>query len=266
MDAAVYYYHNDHLGTPQKLTDQSGAVVWSAVYSPYGKATIPLQLVTNNLRFAGQCYDAESGLHYNYHRYYDPKTGRYLTPDPIGLAGGVNPYVYVGNNPGNLIDLLGLWGEDVHSGIGNQRYGTFTWAQQEGFSGAQARRLALSNDAIDGGWGSWVPIFGLQSRHFNQGAYGDFQDSRLFWARYEFNRAIEAHEKGECDIALSHIGRGLHSLQDIYAHRDWDTGFLGWYTHPGWYDDWDDPRNAQAREMTQRVTENYLREFMRRTY
>ncbi|HOI95809.1 MAG TPA: RHS repeat-associated core domain-containing protein, partial [Syntrophobacter fumaroxidans] len=53
-------------------------------------------------------YDAETGLHYNRHRYYDPKTGRYLTPDPIGLAGGINPYVYVGGDPVNRMDPLGL--------------------------------------------------------------------------------------------------------------------------------------------------------------
>lgn len=70
--------------------------------------------MVNNFRFRGQYYDSETGLHYNWHRYYDPKTGRYLTADPIGLAGGINPYVYVQNDPINMIDPYGLFGvEDM---------------------------------------------------------------------------------------------------------------------------------------------------------
>ncbi len=107
-DASIYYFHNDHLGTPQKLTDSTGAIVWAADYLPFGQADVSIATIDNNLRFAGQYYDEETGLHYNYHRYYDPSIGRYLTPDPIGLAGGVNLYSYVLNNPVNFTDPNGL--------------------------------------------------------------------------------------------------------------------------------------------------------------
>lgn len=63
--------------------------------------------VSCNLRFAGQYADEESGLHYNRHRYYDTETGQYLSPDPIGLLGGLNPYGYVAN-PLRWVDPLGL--------------------------------------------------------------------------------------------------------------------------------------------------------------
>ena len=106
---AYYTYQNDHLGTPQKLLTQSGQTVWSATYDSYGNATIdPAYTIVNNLRYPGQYYDAETNLHYNWNRYYDPKTGRYWTSDPIGLWGGVNEYTYVGGNPLTTIDPLGL--------------------------------------------------------------------------------------------------------------------------------------------------------------
>lgn len=62
----------------------------------------------DNFRFPGQYFDGETELHNNWHRYYDPDTGRCLTPDPIGLAGGINPFVYSENNPVNYIDPMGL--------------------------------------------------------------------------------------------------------------------------------------------------------------
>ncbi|MCP4487285.1 MAG: hypothetical protein GY820_08210, partial [Gammaproteobacteria bacterium] len=103
------YYVTDHLGTPQRVVGRNGAVLWGAVYDAYGEAGIVTASLVNNLRFPGQYFDSESGLHYNYFRYYDPTTGRYITSDPIGLAGGLNTYGYVGGNPVGAIDPLGLY-------------------------------------------------------------------------------------------------------------------------------------------------------------
>jgi RHS repeat-associated protein len=90
------------------MTDSSGAVVWSVTYDAFGKATVTVNAIENNLRFPGQYYDAETGYHYNGHRYYDPRTGRYVTADPIGLEGGVNLFSYSDVNPINKIDMSGL--------------------------------------------------------------------------------------------------------------------------------------------------------------
>jgi RHS repeat-associated protein len=91
------------------MVDEDNIVVWEAKYRPFGEAQVhPYSTVTNNFRFPGQYYDAETGLHYNYHRYYDPRTGRYLRPDPIGLEGGINLFVYAMNDPINEIDPSGL--------------------------------------------------------------------------------------------------------------------------------------------------------------
>ena len=104
-----YFYHNDHLGTPQKMTATNGAVVWSAKYESFGKAVVEVETVENNLRFPGQYYDTESGLHYNYHRYYDTKLGRYRRSDPIGFEGGDSTkYNYAIGNPINYFDPRGL--------------------------------------------------------------------------------------------------------------------------------------------------------------
>ena len=104
-----YFYQNDHLGTPQKLTSVTGAVVWSSTYEAFGKASVTTDsTLTNNLRFAGQYYDDETGLHYNWNRHYNPVLGRYVTPDPIGLNGGINFYSYVHDNPIRFIDPKGL--------------------------------------------------------------------------------------------------------------------------------------------------------------
>ncbi|MBK5544340.1 RHS repeat protein [Pseudomonas sp. TH04] len=107
-DTQPFHYQLDHLGTPQELTDPDGEIVWSAHYRAYGEiARLDVNKIDNPLRFQGQYFDPESGLHYNRHRYYNPDSGRYLTPDPVKLAGGINAYQYV-PNPTGWVDPLGL--------------------------------------------------------------------------------------------------------------------------------------------------------------
>ena len=140
----MFYFLNDRLGTPQMLTDASNTVVWEGLYKPFGEANVnPNSSVVNNFRFPGQYYDAETGLHYNYHRYYDPSTGRYLRPDPIGLFGGINLFEYSLNNPINSIDPLGLltlgYDVSVTAGAGAGATAGYTYVIDSNFNIAKIR-------------------------------------------------------------------------------------------------------------------------------
>ncbi|WP_375709701.1 RHS repeat-associated core domain-containing protein [Pseudomonas atacamensis] len=91
----------------EELPDCSGEM-WSAKYRDYDNlAALDVSDVDNRLRFLGQYFDAKTGLSYNHHRYYNPGTGRLLTPDPMKFAGGLNSYQYV-PNPTGWVDPLGL--------------------------------------------------------------------------------------------------------------------------------------------------------------
>ncbi|MEM9101708.1 MAG: RHS repeat-associated core domain-containing protein [Pseudomonadota bacterium] len=103
-----YFVHTNHLGAPVKVTDTQQGVVWEANYTPFGEATLNRATITLNIRLPGQYADAETGLYYNWHRYYAPDLGRYITSDPLGMVDGPNTYAYVQNNPVNYIDPLGL--------------------------------------------------------------------------------------------------------------------------------------------------------------
>ncbi|RJQ43130.1 MAG: hypothetical protein C4538_12520 [Nitrospiraceae bacterium] len=131
---SIFYYHNDHLGTPMTMTDSSGSVVWQSDYLPFGENISLTGTVMNNLRFPGQYYDAETGLHQNWHRDYKPEIGRYVEVDPIlqpMISRGIktscakstvtwrvpllvsdpqnlHPYVYTKGNAISLIDPAGL--------------------------------------------------------------------------------------------------------------------------------------------------------------
>ena len=108
----LVYLHTDQINTPRIATDADQAVVWRWDSDAFGSGKPDTDPDKNGrkthipLRFPGQVA-SEDGLFYNYQRYYDPSTGRYITSDPIGLQGGLNTYAYVGGNPLNYIDPTG---------------------------------------------------------------------------------------------------------------------------------------------------------------
>lgn len=111
------WIHTERLGTPLAVTSSpsvgSAQTVWRASYAPFGSAAVNQDpdgdsvLFGLDLRFPGQIWDAETGLHYNWHRYYDPSIGRYISADPIGQRGGINLFTYALNDPINRFDPTG---------------------------------------------------------------------------------------------------------------------------------------------------------------
>jgi len=128
INGVLYNISADHLGTPRSITRRSdNAEVWRwsgnafGTDEPTGPGGNGLPLVTYNLRFAGQQFEAMTGHHYNWMRDYQPWTGRYIQSDPIGLAGGVSRYAYVAGNPVSYIDpdgLSPLAGARIGAGLG----------------------------------------------------------------------------------------------------------------------------------------------------
>jgi RHS repeat-associated protein len=120
--ADVFYVYADHLNAPRVVVNNAGKSVWQWDSDPFGVTLANTDPDGDgvqfefNVRFPGQYFDAETGLHYNYFRDYNPSTGRYVQSDPIGLGGGINTYGYVGGNPLSFIDskgknpLLALYG------------------------------------------------------------------------------------------------------------------------------------------------------------
>ncbi|MFA1578020.1 RHS repeat-associated core domain-containing protein [Proteus mirabilis] len=108
---AIYYTHSSLSGLPEALTNSEGEIVWQGQYSAWGhlqRQTRPTSTFNReqNLRFQGQYFDKETGLHYNTFRYYAPDLGRFTQQDPIGLAGGINLYAYA-PNPLTWVDPWG---------------------------------------------------------------------------------------------------------------------------------------------------------------
>ena len=107
QDARFYAIVTDLVGSPSELLDDAGNVAWHLHTTLWGKVLSPPGQAYTPLRFPGQYHDRETGLHYNFHRYYDPDTGRYLSHDPFGLDPSPDSMAYVGN-PTEMIDPLGL--------------------------------------------------------------------------------------------------------------------------------------------------------------
>ena len=267
----TYYIHADHRGAPLAMTDAQQAIVWRANVSPWGTAqtTGPASL---NLRLPGQYYDEETGLHDNWHRTYDPSTGRYLQPDPLGYPDGPDAYLYVSGDPVNRVDSMGLYAEDVHY------YMTYFLALLAGIDAKQARVIAMAAQTIDNvnpytdAFPSLAAGGNLDAReryHFTQDGFdpepgaGDI----LYTTEYDPNTGMEyqvasysseyqlrrlsawnntqiqtlhgyavsaGDQYGAC-MKGQFYGEYLHALEDVFGHRKANNDPYG-ATQGHWYD------------------------------
>ncbi|MCP5014685.1 MAG: hypothetical protein GY938_05300, partial [Ketobacter sp.] len=187
----AYFYHNDHLGTPQEITTWEGQVVWSARYKVYGNVVRKdVEQVENNLRAPGQYYDQESGLHYSRFRYYDPGTGQFTQQDPIGLLGGDNCYRFA-PNPINWTDPLGL--------VCKERYERYKALRDQGYSVKDSTNLSRNKPRSN----TWNEF---QQQHKGQfenpveasKAYKDLKDNESPWPYgYDPNSNVRTMNPGE---------------------------------------------------------------------
>ena len=126
----TYFLHDDRMGTPQRATDDTQAIAWSADYQPFGYTSTGIGAIVQNLRLPGQEFEVETWLNHNGFRDYSPtigrylqadplgvdgrarfynsQTGRFVSEDPIGFGGGINLYAYVHDNPIGATDPSGL--------------------------------------------------------------------------------------------------------------------------------------------------------------
>ncbi|NLD55109.1 MAG: hypothetical protein GX652_10660 [Burkholderiaceae bacterium] len=238
-DGAVYAVHPEHRGAPVAMTDGKGRTVWRAQVAPSGLANVAYaaQDLTLDLRLPGQYADAETGLHDNWHRTYDPHRGRYLQPDPLGYPDGDDPYAYAGGDPLNRVDPFGLYEIDVHY------YMTFFLGVTAGLHPEDARIVALASQYLDDNpltrpLEGTDPVSAVGSVLRNQqrllnyhfvlsGADGRTLDA---WRNdrldgpdspqlRNLHAAIEGPGVGR-DGGLQFLGEYLHALADTYSHRD----------------------------------------------
>jgi len=248
-------------GAPLAVLDGVGQVRWATGYEPFGGRRDTVEDGRGwavSLRLPGQHEDPVTGFYQNGFRTYVPWAGRYLTPDPAGLRGGLNPFVYVGNDPLNAVDPWGLYQIDMHY------YMTYFLGIVTGFSADQARTIALATQFVDendytvplrdGG----IPLIstvvdGIHNATDDRLAFYHFVNTREGWTNtLEAGSYDPVRNRGEseedyrirrltanvdsiaqiqnlefnyrnvsgCSQKLQFFGEFLHAFEDTFAHRD----------------------------------------------
>ena len=212
--SGTVFFVTDHLGTTRALADASGSIASNLGYDSYGNVTSGF--APSRYTYAGREIDADSGLMHYRARWYDPQHGRFVSEDPIGLNGGINVYLYVGNNPTNRVDPTGLYEIDVHY------YLTYFIASKfRCLTSFEARLIADADQSTD------------ENPDTAPGS-GVTESQRLKNMNYHalHSGAHQTHLDGLRNAAMNGnnyvgLGRYLHYLQDTYSHRGYTHSSYG---------------------------------------
>jgi RHS repeat-associated protein len=218
------YFHTDQIGTPLEMTDADGSIVWQPTYKAWGALEkLHVGNVEQNLRFQGQYFDDETGLHYNTFRYYDPEVGRFVTQDPIGLLGGGNLYAFAPNTNG-WVDPLGwcVTPKVTRGAAGQPLRATATLTAKDLGAGtatnttsrAWARMLGKSDDdaghiigKLLGGSGGKNGVF-PQVASVNRGQFREFEKA--------LGQYIQANGPVDMDIVFKYAANATRPERIIY--------------------------------------------------
>ncbi len=198
-DGLDYSYLYDGRGNVSAVLDSTQNVVVSYGYNVFGRRISKSGDFDQPFQFSTKRYDDVTGLSYYGYRFYNSAIGRWMTRDPLGEAGGINLYGFVGNNPVNMVDPWGWYGSDVHYGKTNM------WARAIGINLQDAEMIARSNESVDHGrTNPFINPF----PHFQQ--YDGNKRRPEIWKKV---RALA--EKGD----IVGFGRKLHEFQDTFSHE-----------------------------------------------
>ena len=215
----LYYFAKDHLGSTTALTDSKGALAERESYDAYGNSAGSAK---TRYGYTGRERDSLTGLMYYRARFYDPQLGRFISEDPIGLAGGINSFAYVSNNPQNGVDPSGLYNEDVHYYLTYFIAMKFSCVTKD-----EARLIADADQSTDENpdtapWLGWTVAQALSNA--DNHAFTNWANSRL-------------NELRQSALSTTHnyvgMGRYLHFLQDTFSHSGYQNMILGQFGFNG---------------------------------
>ena len=254
----VYYYHLDQLGTPICLTDENVQIVWRSQQDVFGQTIESTSIkntdieytdfkdaakqdkITNPIRFQGQYFDDESGLHYNRFRYYSPGQARFIHQDPIGLVGGINHYQYAPNHV-NWVDPFGLsCKENGWNTFQKNSKGIFSSVTQasQGYKFWKAQNWPELEDLL--GPGSWPPNRGfvsIETVDLNIGSkidrFGGFLDSNGEFRDYGTFVSPEGNSFTSRALPSSTKNKDYNAYEVIEPLKVNSGPAIPWFGQPG---------------------------------